>query len=100
LTTPRGLQRSEHRLLLLGGDAVVACAAVVASLWIWSLTTGFPFDGAFLRKWAAFTILAPAWVLLLAPARRLRVGLSLGLTWRALFVAAASVATAYLAVYF
>jgi len=96
----RGLQRSEHRLLLLSGDVVAACAAVLASLWIWSLTTGFPFDTAFVRKWAIFAVLVPVWVLLLAPARQLRVGLSLDLTWRALFVAAASVAAAYLAAYF
>ncbi|MCX6545119.1 MAG: exopolysaccharide biosynthesis polyprenyl glycosylphosphotransferase [Acidobacteria bacterium] len=96
----RGLQRSEHRLLLLGGDVAAACVAVVASLWIWSLTTGFAFDAAFVWKWAVFAVLAPVWVLLLAPARQLRVGLSLNLTWRTLLVAAASVAAAYLLAYF
>ena len=46
----RGLQRSEHRLLLLSGDVAAACVAVLASLWIWSLTTGFAFDATFVRK--------------------------------------------------
>ncbi|MDO8837012.1 MAG: sugar transferase, partial [Vicinamibacterales bacterium] len=96
----RGLQRSEHRLLLLSGDVLVACGAVVASLWIWSLTTGYPFDVAFVWKWAVFGLLAPVWVLLLAPARRLRVGLSLDSTWRTLLAAVATVAAAYLIAYF
>ena len=96
----RGLQRSEHRLLLLSGDMAAACVAVLASLWIWSLTTGFAFDATFVRKWAVFAVLVPVWVLLLAPARQLRVALSLDLTWRGLLVAAASVAAAYLLAYF
>lgn len=96
----RGLQRSEHRLLLLSGDAVAACAALAVALWTWSLTTGFPFDAAFLRRWVAFTALIPLWTLLLAPARQLRVGLSLEQTWRALLAATATVAALYLLAYF
>jgi exopolysaccharide biosynthesis polyprenyl glycosylphosphotransferase len=96
----RGLQRSEHRLLLLGGDAIAACVALAVALWTWSLTTGFPFDAAFLRRWAAFAALIPLWTLLLAPARQLRVGLSLEQTWRALLAATATVAALYLLAYF
>lgn len=96
----RGLQRSEHRLLLLAGDTGAAALAAVASLWIWSLTTGFPFDTAFVVRWAAFFGLVPAWVLLLAPSRHLRVALSIESTWRALLIAGATVAGAYLLAYF
>ena len=100
IDTTRGLQRSEHRLLLLAGDTAVACVAVVAALWIWSLTTGFSFDVFFLRRWSIFTTLIPVWVLLLAPSRRLRAGLSLEQTWRTLLGATATVAGAYLLAYF
>ncbi len=96
----RGLQRSEHRLLLLSGDAAAACVALAVALWTWSLTTGFPFDAAFLRRWIAFSALIPLWTLLLAPARQLRVGLSLEQTWRALLAATATVAALYLLAYF
>lgn len=99
-TPARGLQRSEHRLLLLAGDTAAAAVAAVASLWIWSLTTGFPFDAAFVIRWAAYFALVPAWVLLLTPSRRLRVALSLEATWRALVIAGATVAAAYLLAYF
>ena len=100
IDTTRGLQRSEHRLLLLAGDTAVACVAVLAALWIWSLTTGFSFDLSFLRRWSVFGALIPIWILLLAPSRRLRVGLSLEQTWRTLLGATATVAGAYLAAYF
>lgn len=99
-TPTRGLQRSEHRLLLLAGDTAAAAIAALASLWIWSLTTGFPFDVAFVVRWAAFFALVPAWVLLLTPSRRLRVALSIEATWRALLIAGATVAGAYLLAYF
>jgi exopolysaccharide biosynthesis polyprenyl glycosylphosphotransferase len=96
----RGLQRSEHRLLLLTGDAAAGCVALATALWIWSVTTGFHFDAEFLRKWVAFALLVPIWVALLAPARQMRVGLSLDRTRRALFGASVIVAAAYLLAYF
>ncbi|MEI6669078.1 MAG: exopolysaccharide biosynthesis polyprenyl glycosylphosphotransferase [Acidobacteriota bacterium] len=96
----RGLQRSEHRLLLLAGDAVVGCLALVVALWSWSLTTGFGFDVAFLARWAVLAALVPVWVLLLAPARQLRLALSFRQTWRALLGAVGTVAVGYLLVYF
>ena len=102
LTDPivRGLQRSEHRLLLLLGDTVAGALALAVSLWVWSLTTGFAFDAAFLKKWAVFGLLVPVWVLVLAPARQLRLALSFGQSWRVLSGAAGTVAVAYLLAYF
>ena len=96
----RGLQRSEHRLLLLAGDAAAGCLALLVALWSWNLTTGFAFDRAFLGRWAVFGVLVPVWVLLLAPARQLRLALSFGQTWRALLGAAGTVAVGYLLAYF
>jgi len=95
-----GLQRADHRVLLLAGDATAALVAVLIALWIWSLTTGFQFDAAFVVRWSVFLSLAPVWALLTAPSRQWRVGLSLELTWRTLLMAGASVGVAYLAVYF
>jgi exopolysaccharide biosynthesis polyprenyl glycosylphosphotransferase len=51
-------------------------------------------------KWSIFVALVPVWVLLLAPSRRLRIGLSLEQTWRTLLGATATVAGAYLLAYF
>jgi exopolysaccharide biosynthesis polyprenyl glycosylphosphotransferase len=96
----RGLQRSEHRLLLVAGDGIVAIAAVTLALWIWSLTTGFPFGGEFVRRWAGFFLLVPVWITLLAPSRKLAVALSLEDTWRAVVVAVAMLGAVYLAGFF
>ena len=41
------LQRSEHRFILVSGDLIAAIAATLLSMRIWSVTAGFPFDGAF-----------------------------------------------------
>jgi exopolysaccharide biosynthesis polyprenyl glycosylphosphotransferase len=87
-------------LLLLAGDTAAAATALATALWVWSLTTGFAFDVAFLRKWAVFGLLVPAWVLVLAPARRLRVALSFDQSWRALVGAIGLLAVAYLLAYF
>jgi len=82
------------------GDTAAAAVALALSLWVWSLTTGFAFDLAFLKKWAVFGLLVPTWVLVLAPARRLRLALSFGQSWRALLGAVGTVAVAYLLAYF
>ncbi len=87
-------------MLLLLGDIAAAALALAVSLWVWNLTTGFAFDLAFLKKWAVFGLLVPAWVLVLAPARQLRLALSFGQTWRALLGAVGTVAVAYLLAYF
>jgi exopolysaccharide biosynthesis polyprenyl glycosylphosphotransferase len=96
----RGLQRSEHRLLLVAGDSAVALAAVALALWIWSLTTGFPFGASFVRRSFEFFLLAPLWVALLAPSRKLSVALSLEQTFRAIVGAGAVLGAMYLGVFF
>ncbi len=95
-----GLQRSEHRLLLTIGDASVAVAAVLMALWIWSLTTGFPFGASFIQRWAWWFLVAPAWVALLGPIRRVPAALSPEQTLRAVGGAAATLIVIYLAAYF
>jgi len=82
------------------GDTAAAALALAVSLWVWSLTTGFAFDLAFLKKWAVFGLLVPIWALVLAPARRLRLALSFGQSWRALLGAVGTVAVGYLLAYF
>ena len=44
----RGLQASEHRGLLLGGDVVALVLAVLVALWTWSITAGFPLTLGFI----------------------------------------------------
>ena len=64
-----GLHRSEHRLLLTSGDAVVAVVALTVALRIWSITTGFPFSLQFIAAHAAWWIAVPLWLAVTASAR-------------------------------
>jgi exopolysaccharide biosynthesis polyprenyl glycosylphosphotransferase len=96
----RGLQRSEHRLLLMAGDVACAGAAVLLSLWAWSITTGYPFDAAFLRRSAAWLLLVPLWTILVASSRRLPAALSLGTSVQCVLAAAAVLLAMYSAAYF
>jgi exopolysaccharide biosynthesis polyprenyl glycosylphosphotransferase len=96
----RGLQRSEHRLLLTVGDAVCGIAAVLLALRAWSITTGLSFDAGFLERSLAWLILVPAWIVLLTGSRRLPAALSLQSTIASVFTAAALLLVLYTAVYF
>ena len=42
--TGRALQRSEHKAVILIGDLAALAGAVLISLWLWSVTAGFPFS--------------------------------------------------------
>jgi exopolysaccharide biosynthesis polyprenyl glycosylphosphotransferase len=96
----RGLQRSEHRLLLLAGDSACGALAVVLALGAWSITTGFAFDAAFLRRSAVWLALVPIWTVLLSPSRRLPDALSFESSVRSVFTAASILLVAYAAGYF
>jgi exopolysaccharide biosynthesis polyprenyl glycosylphosphotransferase len=96
----RALQASEHRLLLASGDLITACAAVAVSMWIWSITAGFPFTLGFVTGHAAWFLAAPAWLLVLLPSHNVRTALSVRRTVAALVRGMAVLLTAYLAVYF
>jgi exopolysaccharide biosynthesis polyprenyl glycosylphosphotransferase len=96
----RGLQSSEHRVLLVCGDLCAASVAVAVSMWIWSLTAGFPFDKAFIAQRAAWLLAALVWTLALLPSHNVRTALSTKATIIALLRATAVLLAAYLAVYF
>jgi exopolysaccharide biosynthesis polyprenyl glycosylphosphotransferase len=96
----RALQASEHRLLLACGDLVTAGAAIAVSMWIWSITAGFPFTLAFVTSHAAWFLAAPAWLLVLLPSHNVRTALSARRTVAALVRGMAVLLAAYLAVYF
>jgi hypothetical protein len=42
--TCRALQRSEHKAVIRIGGLAALAAVVVTSLWLWSITAGFPFS--------------------------------------------------------
>ena len=96
----RGLQRSEHQLLLIAGDACSSAAAVLLALWAWSFSTGFPFDEAFLTRWPQGWYAALLWVLLLSSSRPMLAALSLGSTLRLLLTAVLTLLGIYSLVYF
>src|SRR4051812_11553596 len=104
LSTPRlsarGLQRSEHRLVLLAGDCVAAIAAALLALWAWSMTTGFQFDARFVGRWAGLLLLAPLWVAIIGQSRRMPRSLSIEATAQSLVIAAMTLLTLYFVVYF
>jgi len=96
----RALQASEHRLLLACGDLVTGAAAVAVSMWIWSITAGFPFTLAFVTAHAAWLLAAPAWLLVLLPSHNVRAALSVRRTVAALGQGMAVLLAVYLALYF
>lgn len=98
--TGRTLQRSEHKVVILIGDLAALAGAVLISLWLWSITAGFPFSREFLRDHAVWFLAVPAWTVALAPAYGVRIALSVGETVVRLIQAAALLLGAYLAVYF
>ena len=95
-----GLQPSEHRALLVAGDAVALAAGVVVSLWTWSITAGFPFSLGFVWERATWFLAVPAWLVVLASSYNLRTARSVRRTATALVQALGLLLVAYLVVYF
>lgn len=93
-------RHSERRLLLFTVDAVAALAAVLLSLWTWSITAGFEFNWAFIDRRAAWFLAVPVWVLALWYARHPHYALDTGAIRLALLRAAAALLFIYLAVFF
>jgi len=60
---PRGLQPSEHRVLLAAGDVVAAIAAVVIALWLWSIPAGERFSFAFVARQGWWFVAALVWMI-------------------------------------
>lgn len=96
----RGLQRSDQGLLLLLGDALAATAAAVLALWIWSLTTGFPFGWSFVSERAVWLLAAPLWCFVTGPTRNWHEAQSLARTAGGLVSASAVMLACYVALYF
>jgi len=55
------LQRSEHKAVILMGDLAALASAVLVSLWIWSITAGFPFSTVFVADHAIWFAAVPVW---------------------------------------
>ena len=96
----RGLQASEHKGLLLGGDVVALVLAVLVALWTWSITAGFPLTLGFIQERAIWFLSIPAGLAALLPTYSLRTALSVRRTIRALGHAIAVLLGAYLLSYF
>lgn len=95
-----GLQRSEHRLLLLAGDAVVTVVALGMALWVWSFTTGFPFDARFVIGRPAWLLAVPLWLFVIAPTRTWHSAHAPNRTVTGLLSAAGVALAAYVVFYF
>ena len=96
----RGLQRSEHRALLVAGDIAALSVGLAMSLWTWSITVGFAFTWAFVQERAAWFVAVPVWMLALAPSYDLKVALAVPGTLRAFARAVVVLLAGYLVVYF
>jgi exopolysaccharide biosynthesis polyprenyl glycosylphosphotransferase len=96
----RPLRTSERRLALLLGDALTVTAAVLLALWTWSLTSGFPFDPAFLRARAVWLLAVPLWLTALVPTRDAGIALDFRRTTRGVARAAGALLVVYLAAFF
>lgn len=96
----RGLQRSEHRAVLVVGDIVALSLGLTVAFWTWSITAGFPFNWDFVQLRAAWFLALPVWMLALVPSYDLRIAFSVPGTMRALARAVVALLVAYLAVYF
>jgi exopolysaccharide biosynthesis polyprenyl glycosylphosphotransferase len=98
---PRGgLHRSEHRLLMITGDAVVAVVALAVALRLWSITNGFPFDARFVAEHAAWLLAVPLWLAVTAPTRAWNSAHALPRIAARLLSAAGVLAAFYIVLYF
>jgi exopolysaccharide biosynthesis polyprenyl glycosylphosphotransferase len=93
-------RHSERRMLMFWADLTAAVAAVVLSLWTWSITSGIEFSWAFIDRRAAWFLAVPVWVLALSYARHSHYALDTGAIRIALVRAAAALLFVYLAVFF
>lgn len=96
----RPFRGSERRIVLAIGDATAVAAAVALALWTWSLTSGFPFNGTFLRVHAIWFVAVPLWFVLLVPTRTAAIALDLRQTASGIARAAAALLVVYLGAFF
>ena len=96
----RGLQRSEHRALLVAGDIAALSVGLAISLWTWSIPAGFAFTWAFVQERATWFLAVPVWMLVLAPSYDLRAAIGVSGTVRTLARAVVVLLAGYLVVYF
>lgn len=96
----RGLQRSEHRALLVVGDASAVGAGLAVSFWTWSITAGLTFNWAFVQERSQWFLAIPIWLVALAPSYDLRTALAVPTTLRAGARTVVVLLVAYLVVYF
>jgi exopolysaccharide biosynthesis polyprenyl glycosylphosphotransferase len=98
---PRGLQPSEHRVLLAAGDIAAAIAAVVIALWLWSIPAGDRFSSAFVTRHASWFVAALFWIVAAAiPAAPASIAFSVRRTMAVLSRGAAILLVAYGAWFF
>jgi exopolysaccharide biosynthesis polyprenyl glycosylphosphotransferase len=98
---PRGLQASEHRLVLAIGDVCAALLAVVVALWLWSIPAGWRFSAGLIVERAWWFAAAPLWILAAdLPAAPMSIAFSLRRTLRTLARGAAMFVVAYAGWYF
>src|SRR5258708_23466286 len=98
---PRGLQPSEDRAVLTGGDAIAAALAVVVALWLWSIPAGGRFSAAFVAEHAWWFAAAVCWLIAASiPAAPPSIAFSLRRTLGALARGAAVLLIAYAGWYF
>jgi exopolysaccharide biosynthesis polyprenyl glycosylphosphotransferase len=95
-----GLHRSEHGLLLIVGDAIVASIALGMALWVWSFTTGFPFNAQYIVQRPAWLLAVPLWLSVIAPTRTWHAAHALSRTLTGLLSAAGVVLAVYVIFYF
>lgn len=96
----RVVRPSERTFLLSLIDVLTASAAVLLSLWTWSLTSGMPFSGAFLTKQIWWFLTVPVWVVALAPTRRGAELLDIAAMLRGIARAGVALFVVYLFVFF
>lgn len=96
----RVVRPSERAFLLVITDVTTATAAVLLSMWTWSLTAGFAFAPAFIASHALWFLSVPIWAVALAPTRRAAVSLDLGDVLVGIARAGAVLFVVYLMVFF
>ena len=97
----RRLQPSEHRALLVTGDALAAIAAVLVALWLWSIPAAWRFPRGLVSGHEWWFAAAGLWLIVAAfPAAPSSIALSLRRTVVALVRGAVILLVAYGAWYF
>ena len=98
---PVAIRPSEHRLLLVCGDAIAAGASVLFALWLWSIPAGWAFSRTVLVEHASWFAATGLWLLIASlPARPLSIAFSARRTLAALARGAAIFLAMYAAAYF